>query len=435
MTIAILIAWLALLTVGNYWCKRSVLYPPFLFCGVWLMVFVLYSLQIVETDPLHATVIFLIAAGALLFSLGGCIALLIPSPIVTTRVLLWPRSQKPTRDGFMKFVYFGVMVFSMFMVAQHTISSGLSRGDLSAVLQNARAAGVEGTDTGGSFLLAYMPAWTIYTAALFAVERRNRLFWLTAAVAFITAIFTTGRGPILSLFGSVTTVLLVETQRTRFVQAFKLARIPILTFFCLYVGLIFTTKDLSNMSGGAVSIATYFVVSYFVGPVAALDSVIEHPGLYTGEPNHTFKFPLSIAARLHLVRYDPPPPLDSYVSVPFPTNVYTGYKFFFTDFGLFITLAIALLIGFLHTLLFRKATQRDAEGQIRSELGLYCFACSVITVLMFIFDDLYSALGVNLTILLFGSIYFATRHVSPLGAARLRIPPAMKKTLLRRVLG
>jgi oligosaccharide repeat unit polymerase len=421
MPIALLIAYLCTLTIANYRLTRSVLYPPFLFCGVWLLVFLLYSTQIVETDPLHAAVLYLIAGGALMFTIGGAIAMLLPKPIVFTRLLLWPGSRKPSHDGFMKLLYFGIMVLSMFMVAQHTIAVGLSRGGVAGILANARAAAVEGDDSGGGFfLLAYMPAWTIYTAVLFAVERRNRIFWMTAVIAFITAIFTTGRGPILLLFGALTTVFLVQTQRTRFLSALRLARVPMMAFFGLYVALIFTTKDLSTLKGNALDIATYFVVSYIVGPVAALDSVIEHPALYNAEAHHTFKFPLSIAAKLHLVQYQPPPMLDAFVSVPFPTNVYTGYKFFYTDFGFVGTLIVAIVIGFLHTLLFRKAVQRDPDGKIRSELGLYCFACSVVPLIMFIFDDLYSALGLNLTILLFGSVYFAVRSFSPLGAAGRR---------------
>ncbi|AFL90566.1 hypothetical protein Terro_4369 [Terriglobus roseus DSM 18391] len=430
MLIALLTAYLGALTFANYRLKRSVLYPPFLFCGMWFLTMTLSALQIVETDPLHGTVLFLVGAGALCFTIGGAVAALLPAPLVETRLTLWPRSRKPRQDHFMKYVYLGVMILSMILIARQTILTGLSRGGVAGILANARAAGVEGTAEGGFALLAYMPSWTIYTAVLFAVERRNRMFWIAAVVAFISAVFTTGRAPIMQLFISLIVVFMVQTNRTRFLQAVRIARIPMLIFFALYVGLIFTTKNLSTMEGGVVSIATYFVVSYIVGPVAAMDYVIEHPSLYSAEVHHTFKFPLGIAARLHLFAYEPPPLLDTFVAIPFPANVYTGYKFFYTDFGLFGTLIVALVIGFLHTLLYRKGTQRGADGEIRSELGLYCFACSITALVLFIFDDLYSAMGLNLTILLFGSLYFAVRNFSPLGAAGRRSSPAAHASTL-----
>ena len=48
------IAVLFVLTVGNYWIKRSVLYPPFLFCSMWLLATGLYRMNIVETDDYPA---------------------------------------------------------------------------------------------------------------------------------------------------------------------------------------------------------------------------------------------------------------------------------------------------------------------------------------------------------------------------------------------
>jgi oligosaccharide repeat unit polymerase len=432
MPVAILTACLSVLAFTNYRLYRSVMYPPFLFCGMWLLVFVLYSTQIIETNPLHVEVLWLVGLGASLFSIGGGIAMLLPSPIIETRLLLWPGSRKPSRDHFMRYVYFGIMLVAMSLTVYGTVMTGLASGGAGSILARARSANVDAANTGavsGPSILSYLPAWTIYTAVLFAVERRNRLFWITAAVAFVTAVFTTGRGPILGLFSGLITVFLVQTNRTRFLQALKLVRVPILIFFGLYIGLIFTNKDTSTLEGGVAGIAVYFVVSYIVGPVAALDYVIEHPLLYNTEQNHTFKFPLMLASRLHLLQYNTDVALDSFVAVPFPTNVYTGYKFFYTDFGLIGTLIAAGIIGFLHTLLYRKGGQRRADGSSRSELGLYCFACSVVAVIMFIFDDLYSALGLNLTIVLFGSVYFTARHFTPLGSGRSAIPQNQVSTL------
>jgi hypothetical protein len=36
------LALLVVLVLGNYWLGRSVLYPPFLFCGMWILDLSLY---------------------------------------------------------------------------------------------------------------------------------------------------------------------------------------------------------------------------------------------------------------------------------------------------------------------------------------------------------------------------------------------------------
>jgi len=63
MILSLLIAFLAALVIANYRFKRSVLYPPFLFCAMWLFDTCLYRLGLIQVDPLHPATLYLIAAG------------------------------------------------------------------------------------------------------------------------------------------------------------------------------------------------------------------------------------------------------------------------------------------------------------------------------------------------------------------------------------
>jgi hypothetical protein len=105
-----------------------------------------------------------------------------------------------------------------------------------------------------------------------------------------------------------------------------------------------------------------------------------------------------------LVSYAPPPGLDRFIFIPFGTNVYTAYKFFVTDFGLGFSLAIMGMIGFFHSLLFRKA-------QSGSVMGLYLFALTIFPVLMVIFDDQYSQFGLYIDALAFATAYLTIKSI------------------------
>ena len=182
----------------------------------------------------------------------------------------------------------------------------------------------------------------------------------------------------------------------------RLARWPIIGFIILFAGMIFANKSVEVIGTGAFAFAEQALVAYIVGPVAALDHVIQHPLEYTGLPNHTFQFFLRIGSSLGLVSYNPPPTLDEWIFIPFGTNVYTGYKFLITDFGISISLTIMGVIGFLHSLLFRKA-------HANSVLGIYMFSLTMYSVLMVIFDDAYSRFGLYFNAFVFAVAYLTIK--------------------------
>jgi hypothetical protein len=76
------------------------------------------------------------------------------------------------------------------------------------------------------------------------------------------------------------------------------------------------------MTRGVADTAIFFVLSYIAGPLAGFDSVVQHPANFIMPMSHTFQFPLYLAAMLHLTDYTSPPLINSFVFVPFPTNVY-----------------------------------------------------------------------------------------------------------------
>jgi oligosaccharide repeat unit polymerase len=184
-------------------------------------------------------------------------------------------------------------------------------------------------------------------------------------------------------------------------------------FAALFIGLIFINNNTEEMTGGVVGIATFSVLSYIVGPLAAFDKVVQHPADFIMTSSHTFESPLKLAAALHLTDYTPPPLFDSWVFVPFPTNVYTVFKFYFLELGTAGTVVLLLFFGLLHSLLYLKARQGG-------RFSTYLFAYSIFSVLVVIFDDHYFTLEVDVYAIAFGLFYFL------IGSVPFRLLPAVK---------
>jgi oligosaccharide repeat unit polymerase len=403
--LSVLIVFLAALVIANYHFKRSVLYPPFLFCAMWLFDACLYRAGLIQVDPLHLATLCLIAAGALVYSFGGVLAFLVSRRLIATRISLIGQP-KIAGKWLRNLIVFSLAISVVIAIRQLMSLAAATGGVGGAFFAVARNAIVENINegTGANHLYTYVWGWTILAAALFYSEADQRFSWLTAALAFVSCVLSGARGGFLFLFSALTCIFLIRSKRERFIEAMQFARWPMLAFFFLFVGLFFVDKTVQSGASTAISFAGQHLVEYIVGPTAALDLVLQHPSDYTGLPNHTFRFFLRAVSAVGLLSYQPPAALDRFVFVPFGTNVYTVYKFFVTDFGAPVALACIGVVGFLHSLLFRKA-------HTQSVLGLYLFSITVFSVLMVIFDDVYSQFGLYFEALMSAAIYLTVKSI------------------------
>jgi oligosaccharide repeat unit polymerase len=369
------------LLLVNYWISRSILYPPFIFCFMWTLDLVVCRLHLIELDPIHAITLWVVSLGALVFTLGGLFSWLIPESAMRTRLVVAP---KVRRTKLPKLLLIGTVLLA-FPYLLHHVAQEAAKGSGATILERARNGsgdeGLTGRQQTDPIVIYFIPV-TTFLAVLFLMEKRDRYFWVALTMAALANFISGGRTGFLMLIAALSCVQLVKTGRLSFTAAAKILKIPIAIFMTLYVVLIFVNGKTSDVSGGVSSIALFFVVSYIVGPLAALDHVLQHPSEYLTAPNHTFEFLFKIASSLHLMQYTPPSLFDQFLAVPFPTNVYTIYKFYFTDFGIYGCFLCIFLIGFLQSSLYRKA-------RTGSELGLFLFALSLYSLIMVIFDDLY----------------------------------------------
>jgi len=341
-------------------------------------------------------------AGAALFTAGGVLALLVPKVWIETRFIL---TRFPQRNNIVKPLLILFLLCGIPMQIQ-SLRAEAAQGQGGTFFERARNAGITAQRNGqaiegmASGISIYFVSWTLFTAIMFMLERRDKTFWFLAFLALLTSILTTGRTSLLQLFAALICTHLMTNGRVRLWDALKVARIPLLLFGFFFLGLVFVNKNQQSQlyASGIAQIAGVFFVSYIVGPLAAFDAFLQNPGGLGEVPNHTFKFYLTILAHLHLIQYTPAPMLQEFVGVPYPVNVYTMYKDYVIDFGVSGALAAIAIIGFLHALLYRKA-------MTGSFLGGFLFALSMFPVTMAIFTDQYSSLGNYTNALLFAAIY------------------------------
>lgn len=402
-----------ILSFLNYRAQCSVLYPPFIFCAMWLLDLAVARSGLIEIDPLHGNTLAIVATGATLFSIGGLLAGLVPRQLL--RIHLFSPKQEKTPHSLRNILM--ILLLCGLPVMFHQVSQlGSLHGGGSGILMQAREAQIEAAESGTgihSLVLDYFAITSIFVSLLFATETRNRQFWCVTAIAFIACILSTGRTNLLLLISSLSAIRLLQMNQESLVGALRLLRWPVTLFIALYIGLIFSNKNTEGMTGGVSGIATYFVLSYIVGPLAAFDRVVQHPADFAMASSHTFGFPLRLAAGLHLTDYTSPPTLDNFVFVPFPTNVYTVFKFYFLELGIIGCLIVFFIVGLLHSLLYLKARQRG-------RFSVYLFAFTIYAVLIVIFDDAYYTTGLYLRAIIFGLLYFSV------GSVPFRLFPLLK---------
>ncbi len=397
MTLDLTIAAFVLMVAGNYCVARSVLYPPFIFCVMFLLDFSIYRAGLIEVDPLHTNTLLFICGGALLFSVGGLLSRSIPERLILTRFML---TTLPRRSKVPKYALLALLVLSFPLIVRDRIAKA-SQGTGNSFIERARSATNEQAEEGrrnSDYLVNTIPATAIEVAVLFALEEYDWTFWCANALALLVGLSGGGRTDVLTLVAAMTGIRLIRTKRESFAAAFKLAKWPILIFTVFFVIFVYVGKDTSSYSGFS-DIVSFFLVGYLISPTTALDRVVQRPGDFL-LPNHTFQFLLKPAAALHLIPYTPPPVLDQFTFIVLPTNTYTVYRFYLADFGFLGALICLGVIGMLHSLLYRCAVQQG------SRLSLVLFGWSLYAVIMVIFDDHYFEIGSYIRMSIFCLMYW-----------------------------
>ena len=449
-----------LLVVFNYYCgRKNLVYPPFLFSVLWLGAFVLYTFSPILIDSIQVETILVFFYGALGFSFGGCFAL---SFFGKEK----PRGQKANASihfaGLLGKHLLLLLLVVLLPLYFWQIRQFSEAGDMGSFFQSARAAMIQSAlETGsvhGNLLFNNLPIFAVYTSFLFLLEKqatKKDVLWYCLSVGIVLAycVLSTGRVELMAFFTGSIAIYVIKEYRSRARAAapraatrraapqrrtiLRNALLSVAAMLIVIVGLTFLNKDTgqSQFYGnrtGAWDIAQFQLVSYIIGPMAAFDDVVKNVEQYEGA-NHTFSPLLKVVAAVSGTEYVPPPS-NTFIQVPFYTNVYTLYRFYYVDFGFAGTILVLVFWGITQTFLFEKARRGN-------EFYLFLYVVSLYPLATSTFDDQYSLFFMWVKAIFFGILYFKflrrvrlfypsrSRHAAQSGGARANLPlPAQSKS-------
>lgn len=385
---------LIIISVINYWIgNRDVLYPGFMYSFVWTLVFSAYVFSPIEVNIIGTTTCLLIILGTLAFTLGCYLSKLIPMKSCANKANL-------PYQGVAKYILFIYCLAVLPLLREDLISfAGSGLTSLTGLRTLIVAAAMDGEKVYSSIITGSIIAVAIDSTFIAFIEHtKGRYFiYISVLLSIIYCILNTGRTGFMTLiFGLLAIQLIRKKGGTRFKPAMLSLGVPAILIIVSMMGYMFITHN--TVEGDVMTLAVDYFFLYIVGGIAALDSIIQSGSFIA--PHHTFQFFTQLCNNFLGTNFDIPLAIDTYVYVPFPTNVYTVYKFFLQDFGFTGTLMVVGFIGFVHGVIYKAAKKG-------SKYGIYFYAISMYPLLMSFFDDTYyNFRGHIRDILLIVTIYF-----------------------------
>ena len=229
-------------------------------------------------------------------------------------------------------------------------------------------------------------AFSIY-AMLKEPSRKNKLlFGLTLLITLTYAVFATGRTFLFIIFIEYIGVRYAVTQQF---SAQKMVR-----FLSLFV-LIFSIIGIIYGKGGSaegtlsdnLEAASETTAIYIASPINALDQEVSNAQNTTYDGNNSLQFFIKLINQFTLFPvFKVRDIIQSYVFVPYPTNVYTYYSLYIRDFGPIYAWVLLGLFGFIHTAFHQQAMR---ARQVRY---VFYYAFLLYPLLLSFFGDQYFSL-------------------------------------------
>lgn len=354
LTDAIIITSMILIVALNYLRFRDVLYPGFIHAVVWTGIIGLYFLHRDILIPLSPSVYLIIVGGLVLFSLGAFVATRghVPSHQPLRGIDFEPKEWYMNLLIWLPLV--GLLPFLMktFVLGQE--------GPFETFYRNLRyaIADTEEVSGGGTWgVWAYLiPISFVSVSVQVLLERYKThaaIFWLSFAAAVIYAFFATGRTFVLLLIIVFAGILLI----TRRISPLKTSAVVLIGGIALFLALGILVGKGGNVEYGVdvdpKNLWDIFVV-YSLGSLPAFDTYL-HTNIDWTWGQHVFRSFFAVLSELGF-DVEVKPLVQPYSLVPFPTNVYTVYQPYLTDFGVVGLILAPFGLGYLHGVVYRKAT-------------------------------------------------------------------------------
>jgi oligosaccharide repeat unit polymerase len=357
-----------LLAFINYSLNRSVFHPNFLFTLVWGFSLLGLALLGDVFYELSGLSLFIFSMGALFFSIGGILGkMLVPQLRVPV-----PQYTEKTKRKYEKLLNYSIiallLIFPFYIkkISDLSALSGLDEFWKGLRLQTSGG----GSDEENLGIFAYFGAVANFLALIACNEWLNGRFKKRNAIVLISLVFvygviSTARIGVMTLLFALISIFSLNKQ-----ISFKQAIFSTLLFLIIFIlPAVILDKGASidnSLAENFTSILENFQVYVLAGIVAF--SEITKDISSAPENNGIFAFFLSVMRSIGM-DVEIKPAILSYVSTPLPTNVYTIYLQYYSQFGILGVVVIMTMMGAVVSLFFEFAIRRMPEFVILNAVG------------------------------------------------------------------
>jgi len=353
---------LATLALVNALHAKSYLYPPVIFSAVWAFLLVGLALSGQVFYHLSFLVLVIFFLGALAFSFGGWTALIITLNKTTDMTTASPRYGRRFVEIALNWGLAAQLVIAPFYFHQLKTMSSLSGAE--SLMVGIRFMTVFGTGKEASFgVFAYIVALVTFLALIAyyecddtAAKQIRASLYILVAIAY-QLMSASRTGAVLAVI-SLAIISVIKNGRIRL----RTVVVGVVVFL-----LVFSIPAVLLKKGGSLeqTVAENFysiaesVRNYTLPSLVAFDQT-----LTTAEPASkplSFRFFYALAQSLG-ANIDVPSPILDYAFTPIPTNVYTTYYYYYSDFGLAGTAIVMFALGILCTFVYLYAMSGEPRG-------------------------------------------------------------------------
>ena len=387
---ALLSALLILVLVrANYLLHRDAMYPAFLQASLWFGAVSLFSIYQGMFVPVPDGVFALLVAGVLLFSMGAFVGSYDHQPFLTRNYVR--ERTLPTKRAVVALAIVVTLGFVLYVRRTYYLSSS---GPSENPFINLRyALSVIPEETGGLGIAEYFIGPAYVLAAITVLQRHGLTkptlcrvaVGVTLLVGLLFGVLSSGRGQVLALVVIVLTIPTVLRAIKALKAGLTLALLILILFAAVGITLEKGGSLGSTLSENWSTLRESFL-TYLLAGIPALGTYLHNRGPDVDLGANSFR---SVFAVLHALGFHvtAAPVVQPYIDVPMSANVYTVQHPYIKDFG---TLGGALMLfplGFVHSILYRRATVREPHA-----MYVFLFALSLFPLIMQVFQDMYFTL-------------------------------------------
>lgn len=354
---------LATLSFFNSRIGRSWLYPPALFSGIWAVLLGGLWLSGDKFEPISIYSISIFVVGTLAFSVGGL-------PTISDMPSLPQKSQtEEQRQNIYKALNIAILVLALAfpLYIQKLIELSLSYQSDNFFI------GLRGTtsnESGSLGIFSYIIAFSTFFALVGFCQddghrKRRAQSIILIIIAFIYSLSTTARIGALMLGFSLVGIACIRNAKIN-IKALLIGSIGTVSIFSLGAVVLNKGASIETSLGENISSISDGIQAYALSGIVAFDQVING---YSGVTSD-FRSLRFFGAFAKAIGFDvnlPSSNLD-YTLVPIPTNIYTIYFGYFTDFGWIGLIALMFLLGLITSWIFKRAVNKDPFSMIMYSL-------------------------------------------------------------------